>query len=167
MAGSYLVIAAPPAGWDAAYQTLVKGGAYNAVGTPRTITLNGLTVGQDYSVQIFEAFWNYNWATAFSDGTDSSSPLNLAGLDPTGLGYPTPGIGTAAVPQYVLGSFTADATSETIYMTSPTPDVIFDALQVRTGLVAAPMPEPPTLAIIVASLIALSAARHATKTRGG
>ena len=120
--GSY---GAPPATWDAGYRSLVSGGAYYEYpSSAMTIQITGLTVGHKYVVQIFEAFWNTNFATVFVGGQNSSSAVNLSGAATTGAAAS----GTA---QYVVGTFVADSNSEPISLTSTTGYVIFGAMQVR------------------------------------
>jgi outer membrane protein OmpA-like peptidoglycan-associated protein len=116
---------APPAAWDAGYRSLVSGGAYSEFPTsPMKIQIAGLTAGNKYSVQIFETFWNSNFATAFVGGKNPSSVLNLSG-------GPRPGATASATPQYVTGTFVADADRQSISLTSTTGYVIFAAIQVR------------------------------------
>lgn len=90
-----------PATRDAGYKTLVAGGAFNRATSPEFVTPGGLSIGRTYTIQIFEAFWNGNWATAFSDGVHASGNVNLTGGDE--------GAGASSVPAYVIGTFTADA----------------------------------------------------------
>jgi len=56
-------------------------------------------------VQIFEAFWNTNFATAFTGGQNSSSPVNLSGAAATGAA-------ASGTTQYVVGTFVADSDTE-------------------------------------------------------
>jgi hypothetical protein len=114
-----------PATWDAGYRSLVSGGAYSEFPTsPSKIQITGLTVRHKYVVQIFEAFWNANFATVFVGGQNQSSAVNLSGAA-------RPGVGASAKPQYVTGTFIADSDRESISLTSTTGYVIFDAIQVR------------------------------------
>jgi hypothetical protein len=107
---------APPAKWDSGYRSLVSGGAYSEYPTsPMKIQITGLTVGDKYVVQVFEAFWNSNFATVFVGGQSSSGAVNLSGPA-------TQGSAASGTAQYVV---------ETISLTSTTGYVIFDAIQVR------------------------------------
>jgi hypothetical protein len=116
---------APPATWNAGYRSLVSGGAYSEYPTsPTKIQLTGLTVGDKYVVQIFEAFWNSNFATVFVGGQSSSGAVSLSGPA-------TQGSAASGTAQYVVGTFIADSDHETISLTSTTGYVIFDAIQVR------------------------------------
>jgi hypothetical protein len=122
---SYGQYGGAPAKWDAGYRLLVSGGAYSEVPTsPMKIRISGLTAGKKYEVQIFEAFWNANFATVFVSGQNQSSALNLSGDAKTGSS-------ASSTPQYVNGTFVADSESETISLTSTTGYVIFDAIQIR------------------------------------
>jgi hypothetical protein len=116
---------APPATWDASYRALVSGGAYSEYPSGTTaIQITGLTAGHEYVVQIFEAFWNTNFATVFTGGQSSSCAVNLSGAAATG----SAASGTA---QYVVGTFVADSDTEPISLSTTTGYVIFDAMQVR------------------------------------
>ena len=116
---------APPAKWDSGYRSLVSGGAYSEYPTsPMKIQITGLTVGDKYVVQVFEAFWNSNFATVFVGGQSSSGAVNLSGPA-------TQGSAASGTAQYVVGTFIADSDHETISLTSTTGYVIFDAIQVR------------------------------------
>jgi hypothetical protein len=115
----------PPAKWDAGYRLLVAGGAYSEYPTsPSEIQITGLSVGHKYVVQIFECFWNTNFATVFVSGQNSSSALDLSGAAANGSA-------ASGTPQYVTGTFVADSQSASISLTSHTGYVIFDAMQVR------------------------------------
>jgi hypothetical protein len=121
---NYAQYGAAPAGWDGGYRLLVGGGAFAQTPTPTTITISGLAAGHRYEVQIFEAFWNSNWATTFTGGQKTSGAVNLAGPA-------VDGAAASATPQYVIGSFTADWDSQTIVLGSATGYEIFDAMQIR------------------------------------
>jgi len=131
-----------------AYNRLVGGAAvYDPPYGGDTITIAGLTVGNRYEVQIFQPFWNRNWATSFTAGNTSAN-VNATGNDV--------GAGASTVPQYVTGTFIATATSAAIDMSSPTTIVLFDAIQVRT---LATVAEPPAI-LIALSAFAFMAARR-------
>ncbi len=112
-----------PNPWDPNYRALVGGGAYGLTPVPVAILLGGLTVGRTYQVQVFEAFWNNNWATRFTGGANSVL-LNLTGRDV--------GAGETTIPDYAIGTFTADATSQIISLSSGTDAIIFNSIQVRS-----------------------------------
>lgn len=118
-----------PATWDPNYVTLAEGetGAYYV---PYSLAIGGLTPGQDYTLQIFEGFnYNYDCAT-FSDGTNTSAPVCSSG--------------GSGIPQYVIGTFTAGSTLETLTVGD---QYDFSAIQVRTS--SLPAPEPGTLALLL------------------
>lgn len=122
---SYDQYGTPPTTWDAGYRLLVSGGADSEFPTsPMKIRISGLTIGHKYVVQIFEAFWNANFATVFVGGQNPSSAVNLSGAA-------RPGSAASDTAQYVTGTFIADSQSESISLTSTTGYVVFDAMQVR------------------------------------
>jgi len=156
--------ASAPLTWDPNYQTLVSGGAYANNPPGAQIVLGGLTPGEHYEIQIFESFWDFNWATSFSGGVNSTL-LSLGSYQPADHGALPP----EAVPEYVTGSFTAGGSSQTILMGGPTPYAIFDAIQVRT---LAAVPEPSTmvsglsaLGIVLTSLVARLRRSRVTRIR--
>lgn len=113
-------------------------------------------MGSTYDVQIFMPYWDANWATIFSDGTNATSPLNVGSPDT----WAGPG---AAVPQYVIGTFTADASTETIYLGNSLPGTVFTAMLVRDE---SQVPEPATLILLTPTLLALVRLRRRKTTRG-
>jgi len=129
---------APP-GFSGQYLSLVGGGGYAATTAPApVITISDLRIGTNYTIEIFEAAWEVNYNTVFTGGGRSSAPVANSGYLLTPL----------ATPQFILGSFTASATTQTITMSSSTGYVIFDAMQVRTEL-----PEPASTALVAAALL--------------
>ena len=126
-----------PSTWaspDPGMVALVGGSAYsvNAI----TLTLNNLVIGGNYIVQIFEPTWDHNWMTNFTGGANTSdyvSPSGAAGTGPANL-----------TPEYIVGSFTADGSSQTIGTSGPNGYTEVAAVQVRA------VPEPATWAIFLA-----------------
>jgi hypothetical protein len=121
-----------PSGFDADYQTLLGSGGYS--GGSITITLGGLTDGQDYLVQVWQPYWDLNWMTGYDAGNDS-------GLLDTGEDGTT-------VSQYVVGTFTAVGTTQTIQTNGPSFNVV-GFMQVRA------IPEPSSALLGGLGLLAL------------
>lgn len=124
---------------NANYNTLLQSAAWGNTG-PGTITWGGMTIGKAYEIQ----FWvNDGRSTApgrtesVSGGSGTSARLSF--------GYPGPG-------QYVIGTFVAASTSETITLDAlTTPQTQINLLQVRGVTLA---PEPSSLAFFAAGISA-------------
>lgn len=150
----------PAPSWDPDYAALV--GTGRAVISSTEINLGGLTAGNDYLVQIFMPFWDGNWATIFSDapsGGNITPPVNMAG----GSGWA--GDINSFLPQFVVGTFTADSASQTIF-TIPTTigGANFAALQVRSlSEEMAPVPEPISLGLFGTGMAGLGWMRRRRK----
>ena len=140
--GSYYPDSSWPAGYDANYATLV-GAPYTTTlsGSSGNIYLNGLTIGDEYLVQIFEPFWDANWTTQFQGGANTSSTVYSAGVARDG----NPDTNN---PSYVLGTFVADSTNQTVVVSGPSAPE-FTALQLRA------VPEPSTYALLGLGALAL------------
>lgn len=95
---------------SAAYQSILKGGQYEDGNVTATITLNNLTIGRVYAVQI--------WVSdPRASGGEAGRTENAIGANQATLAYnvpPTPG----GVGQYSIGVFTATSTSETFSLLS-------------------------------------------------
>jgi len=137
----YIARAYLPSWLNTSYLNLVSGGAIQQSGSnPSTaINLGGLSVGQSYQVQVFEAFWNADFYTSFG----GSAPLHS-------------GVGNSN-PEYVVGTFTADAATQAISLTGDSGYVIFDAVQVRTTSVP---DSGTTAALLGTALLGLAALRR-------
>ena len=145
---------APLTGWDANYAAMINRGAFVTPGaSPPALTISGLTVGEQYTVQIWMPNWNFAWPDAFSDGVNQSGTVNSAGQS----AIPQYGIGVVADPQYVTGTFTADASTQLIYAIATSPpgaqQAGFSAVQVRSDE-APPAPEPASLALLAPAVAA-------------
>lgn len=129
-----------PASFDAVYQDFLDV-ASGALDRNLNISLSNLTVGSEYLVQLCPPFWDSNnWATSFSGGTNTSNFLNTGYLE------------GERQAQFVVGSFVADAASQTITSNPNNRWSLISGLQVRTISAAAAIPEPETYAMFMAGL---------------
>lgn len=144
---------APFTALPAGYQTLLGSSAAN--GRLLTLTLNGLTVGRSY---LFETWVNES-ASATSQGFTFDvviSAGNNVTLDPN------PSLAEGGLGQYVLGTFTATATSQQVTYDDSEIGGRLNAFQLR--LAAAPaVPEPGTALAGLASLGLCLGARRRRK----
>jgi fibronectin-binding autotransporter adhesin len=115
---------------SAAYKGLVTGAFYNAAvtGLTGTVTLNGLTIGQSYKVQV--------WVSDARSGTTTTRTQSItgpAGSNTQPMDFNVGNVG-GGVGQYVIGTFTADASTQqfSIVATSGSPPQV-NALQLRTA----------------------------------
>ena len=132
--------AAPPPSYDAAYQDILRGGFYQ-LGSGLNINIPGLTVGQEYLVQLWTTTWNTNFLTQFITGTSSSGLMNqsVAGSNP----------------QFVIGTFTANSATQVINAQGDSGSyAVVGSLQVRA------VPEPSSALIAFAALCCLSLIRY-------
>lgn len=138
----------PPGTFDANYALLVDRAAYTpATNGATSLNFNGLTIGTEYTVQIFAPWWDGDWVTYFNDGTANSPGI-------------APGSFSNTTAQYIVGTFTADSTTETLTIHTNTPAAVLDAVQLRTTADATAAPEPATLAILAPALLALARLRR-------
>ena len=133
----------PFSGLSSNYQTLLGSGAYADVPNTITVSLNGLTSGQDYLLQwwtnnssnatpVFGGSFTNTTATAVNAVTLDANTTNLVG----GLG------------QFAIGTFTASGTTQTFALTEPSGlNPLINALQVR----AVPEPTSSALAAVAAA----------------
>ena len=148
-------IQAVPPGWDPAYQAMVASHTTVVGNGAQQIHLGGLTVGNDYLVQIFMPFWDTNWRTRFSDGVNQSEYLDAAQTDGSH------GLPSALVPDFLVGTFTADAATESIFFQDRNTGVpMFTGLQVRTLDDAEAMSKPASLLLLGSGLIGLARLRR-------
>ena len=114
-------------GLSSFYQTLLRGGAYANNNGTMTVTLNNLTVGHAYLVQVWV---NDSRALAASrTETVSSSGGNSVTLDYNNTGA------SGGVGQFTIGTFTADAATQVFSLTGVLPvggnSAQLNALQLR------------------------------------
>jgi hypothetical protein len=124
-----------PAG--SVYEQMVSTAGYFNNNDTGTITLGGLTSGQEYQVQIWAPYWNATDRYAVYDGTVNLYSGNWQ--------TPTP-------PQYVIGTFTANATSQTVSFRNSSDGAWAEtpsAIQLRV------IPEPATFGVMISALAAV------------
>jgi autotransporter-associated beta strand protein len=112
------------ASFSTAYQNMLTGADWNGSASA-TITFNNLTVGHAYFAQFWVGDWrNYN--TSRSETIKGSASDNIT---PT-LTYQ---VGSSGSGSYVIGTFTASATTQTFTLTpgGSSPSVQINALQLR------------------------------------
>ena len=112
--------AVPFSGLSSAYKTLLQGGAFGGA-TTGTVTLNGLTYGHNYVVQIWV---NDSRGGALATRTETVTSGNLVTL-----AYDVIQAG-GGVGQYVVGTFVANTTSQSFTLTSSS-SVQLNAINVR------------------------------------
>ena len=135
---------APFSGLSSDYQSLLGTGAYADAPNTITVSLNGLTSGQDYLLQwwthnssnaspVFGGSFTNTTATAVNAVTLDANTTNLVG----GLG------------QFAIGTFTAAGTTQAFALTESSGfNPLINALQVRA------VPEPATTALAAAAAAA-------------
>jgi hypothetical protein len=128
---------------DLGYNTLLRGTAYvGGYALSDAITIAGLTQGTDYLVQIWQPFWDANWATSYVAGNASAAVYSS--------GIAQSGAPAQARPQFVVGNFTADAATQSISLAGSTGIVMFGAIQVRELDMSSTIPEPASWAMLIA-----------------
>jgi alpha-L-fucosidase len=128
---------------SAAYGNVLTGGAWSASAGNGTVTLNNLTPGRTCQVQCWVADYRSYGLTRSETFSGNNSPT---------LGY-NPG-------QYVIGTFTADSTSQSFTLTANA-SVQLNALQVRDvttvqGPTAGGWASPTNLAIGQSTLVTVT-----------
>jgi hypothetical protein len=127
-----------PSGLSADYTKVFSGGVGPATTTNYLyLTLNNLTIGQDY---LFQSWVNESRA-AFEYRNQTITANTFGGSQSGALEYNVSGVEGGAG-SFVIGTFTADATTQVMLYSSPEYAQI-NAFQVRA------VPEPSTCAMLV------------------
>ena len=130
---------APFSGLSASYQSLLQAGIFDSGAGPHaeTLTLGNLSIGQMYELQIWvhDARGNSNAAgTMQIVGTSTVLDYNTGTSGAGGVNpYANGGLG-----QYAIGTFTADAATQSFDLNAPDGQWHLNALQLR----AISIPEP-------------------------
>lgn len=131
---------------SSSYQTLLSYASYisNSGQTdfskPMTMTINGLTSGGEYAVQLW-----FNDSRPFSTGPlTGTSETTSVSLDPNVTDAP------GALGQQVIGTFTADGTTQAIVFSTTGNAVGLSAYQLRL------LPEPGSAALVLAGIAVLA-----------
>jgi hypothetical protein len=128
-ATAFTTTSAPFANLSTEYKALLDGAIYGtADSVTKTFTLGDLTEGQQYLVQV--------WASDPRTGTGRNTTVGGVTL----LNNSTDTVG--GLGQYVIGTFTADATGTQSFEVSSTLGLTINALQVRA------IPEPATIGML-------------------
>ena len=147
--------AAPATNLTEAYQAVLTGGNYSSGATACTVTLNNLTLGEQYQVQL----WVDDSRSAGSSRTETVSSGTAVTLDYNNTDVPG-GLG-----QYTLGTFTADAATQTITLTGNASSQI-NAIQLRDlGLpptALTPVFSPPAGKYLLAQTVTISSSPGST-----
>lgn len=134
---AFVSATAPFGSLSSAYSNVLSGGVYGGTGSG-TVTLNGLTFGHAYSVQIW-----INDARSYGAGRNGTA--TSSGGNSVTLNYNSTGA-AGGVGQTAVGTFVAGATSQTFTLTpNSTGSVQLNALQVRDqGYAGTPTAYSPT-----------------------
>lgn len=138
---------------SASYQTLLGGGLTTTAGVPSTTyTFTNLNIGQTYLVQ----FWlNDSRGTTGTVGRNNTLTAGNSVMLDVNVSNTTGGLG-----QYVIGTFIADASIQSISVVpgfvspSTTADLYLNAFQIRA------IPEPSSMVLLILSLVSFCAMRR-------
>lgn len=146
---------------DPAYNQLLSVAAFRqGFGPFGAFTVNSLTVGRSYAMQIWQPVWDTNWATTYFSGTSFSQPVFASGFSG---GPDAPAVSR---PQYVIGSFVADSSTLGIAFQTTTNYATYAAVQVRdiTGLSLPTVPEPASWMMLITGFGFTGAAMRRRRT---
>ena len=149
--------AAPYTGLSTAYRGFLGSGATD-FSRSFSLTLGGLTTGQTYRVQIWSSCSSPQ-GFFFNTPSDNTHSLLTSGravtLDMNNTNA------TGGVGQWVFGTFTADAATETVSFSNPGPNdsPVLNGFQLRV------VPEPSASLLAIGSGIALFAGRRRRRIR--
>jgi len=149
---------APFADLPLAYQSLLGTAAYtncNSCTAPLDVELSGLTIGGTYEVEV--------WVNDSRSDPGSYRNETLSGAPPPTLDFNTTGDG--GVGQYVIGTFTAGATTESFAILGTDSYDPNSASQIN-GLEVLATPEPSTLALLGLGALALAFAFRGKRQSG-
>jgi len=127
---------------------LLTGGVFGTT----SVELSGLTIGQDYLIQIFtndaRASRDNNFITGFGDGTGSTTPVAFSDLSNVD---PDPNVGGSG--DSIIGTFTADSTtlSINVFGTNAGPGGTFTAANSEAqinGIQLRAVPEPSSALLL-------------------
>jgi hypothetical protein len=141
--------ATPNTGIAALNQLTANGGQGGSFVGTIGLTVTGLTVGRAYDIQVF--FWNQIGQTPGEYIGDWSTD--------TGTWFST---APSSDPSFVVGSFTADATTQNVGAWGGAHNN-FSAILVTD---APAVPEPASIAILAVGLLGVAAIRHRRAERG-
>jgi hypothetical protein len=139
--------ATPFSSLSTAYKAMLSNGGTALLDSTITATLGGLTVGQPYRLQWWtsdpansQGVLNETFATTTATSGSNSVTLDSNSTNANG------GLG-----QYVIGTFTADSTSQTFDLNSPLGNTspLIDGFQLR----AVAVPEPSTWVMGAAGIV--------------
>jgi hypothetical protein len=148
----FLSSGAPFSSLSTAYKAMLSSGGTALLDNTITATLGGLTVGQPYRVQWWtsdpantQGVLNETFATTTATSGSNSVTLDANSTNADG------GLG-----QYVIGTFTADSTSQTFDLNSPAGNTspLINGFQLR----AVAVPEPSTFVMATTAALGLAAA---------
>jgi len=146
---------------SANYKSILSAGSYEDV-TPSptfTIAFDNLTIGQTYQFQ----FWVNDSRGPAAGGFRTESLTGPAGSNSVTLAYDVGNVSNGAG-QYTLGTFTADALQQSIFITgtSSQNDTQLNAFQLRSVV-----PEPASAVLFGLGAVSLLAAARRSRRRNG